>query len=157
MVTSQSYHYVMLPSAKCCVLIVLVLTTLSTALESELSEDNESPGKLFVVEGKISLSGAHIGPLTPQQRKTVYDDIVITLAGNHVHHTTLVRQDGKFVFDGVLQGPYLLEATSRYYAFEPLNVDVNKRHQGNVKVEKIVFNKRVPHIVMSPVAQISFF
>jgi len=87
----------------------------------------------------------------------VYADIVITLAGNHMHYTTLVRQDGKFVLDSVLPGPYLLEVTSRYYAFEPLRVDVSKRHQGQVKAMKIVFNKPVPHIIMSPVAQISFF
>jgi len=144
--------------------LLAVLTLLSAnPIENEF-DDNEPQGKLFPVEGKIKLrlllpNGSHTGPqLSVQQRKVVHDDMKATLSGNHVHYSTLVRQDGKFVFDGVLPGAYFLEVTSRYFAFEPLRVDVSKKQQGLVKAKKIVFNKPVPYpLALSPVAQTMFF
>jgi len=133
----------------------------AAVLDNELSDDIESPGKLFAVAGRIRLrlpNGTYPGTqLSPQQHKIVHDDMKVSLSGNHVHYSTLVRQDGKFVFDGVLPGPYFLEVASRYYSFEPLRVDVSKKHQGVVKAKKLLFNKPVNPIVMSPVSQITFF
>jgi len=144
-------------------LILTFSTLLRAAVENELPDDSDSPGKLFAVEGKIKLrvilpNGTSSGAqLTTQQRKMVHDDMKVSLSGNHVHYSTLVRQDGKFVFGGVLPGAYFLDVSSRYYGFEPLRVDVSKIQQGKVKAKKLLFPKPVDPIVLSPVSQITFF
>lgn len=80
---------------------LVVTFALLCASDSEF-EDND-PGSLQNVEGKIKLrvqlpNGSFAGPqLTNPQRKTVQDDMKVTLAGTQLHYSTLVRQDGKFV------------------------------------------------------------
>uniref|UniRef100_A0A6B2LKA5 ER membrane protein complex subunit 7 beta-sandwich domain-containing protein n=1 Tax=Arcella intermedia TaxID=1963864 RepID=A0A6B2LKA5_9EUKA len=115
-------------------------------------------GESFVVEGKIKLKNPNGTPPTANEKREALQMTTLYLNSKNSSYVQHPNQDGKFSFEHLESGSYLLQIISTHYKYDPLRVDVNTKQNGKITAFTAQKNTKITHpFTISPTDRKQYF